>query len=446
MKRSCKLTVLLAAAILGIATLVLAQSSVPDLVNFQGKLTTSGGSPVADGPHNFRFRIYDALVGGVLRWSEGPVAISTAGGLFNHQLGSSTPLPQTLFQDYDQLYLEIEADAEIQTPRIRLISTPYTRVANNLEVRDDNTDTVAIKTYPGLHQLSTFGTDGKEQVRLWGTSYGEVLLFDADATNDNTVRLTANASAGGELELRDDNGVNTIDLSGGLTGDASVAVPNDAVNSLELLNEPGVASSTYDGSGVGGITLIGGAQTVLSRTITVPAAGYVLVIGSCNPNFFHTNGSNSEARFGVSDVAGSLPANQDVGVFIPLGAATGIYTYAVTVHGLFSVTSGAHTFYLLADENFGDAHVYDAQLTLAYFPTAYGTVTPTLKPVVQNVPDHGTAATGHAMTPAEIAAEQAEAEKFNTERMARELMEVKMRMQKLEERLQPNPNAVENEQ
>ncbi len=509
MKRTIAFSALTAVFVLAATTTVFAQASVPNLANFQGKLLTSGGSPVADGPHNFTFRIYDAAAGGILRWSEGPLAISTSGGLFNHQLGSSIAFPQTLFQDYNQLYLEIEADGEIQNPRVQLISTPYTRVANNLEVRSSSSDTVAIRTIPNAHQLSTYGSDGKEQIRLWGASfgeiylhdadatndrtvvltangssggelelndtdgnltidllggqsqistygsdgleqfrvwgpsYGEVLLHDADPTNDLTVRLTANSSSGGELRLTDDNQILTIDLHGGLTGDASVAVPNNAINSLEMENESGVASEATDIN----IAFGGSPQTHISRSITVPASGYVLAIGSAEVSVTHTNGNLSTGQFGVSDVSATFLANQDLDVFVNDAAPSGLYGWPITVHGLFSVSVGTHTFYFVGDEDAGGFISQNQQLSLIYFPTAYGTVTPTLA-AGDGIPADETAQTSPALTAANIAEKQ-EAEKFNTERIARELAQVKAemeaRMQKLESQLQQSQKAVENE-
>jgi len=435
MKRKMMLTALSAAVILAMASLAAAQYSVPNLINFQGKLTDNAGNPVADGPHNFTFRIYDVSVGGNLLWSEGPVAISTSGGLFNRTLGSGTAFPQTLFQDYDQLYLEIEADGEIQSPRVELVSTPYTRVANNLEVRNTINDTVVIRTIPGSHQLSTYGSDGREQIRLWGGSYGEIHLHDADATNDLTVYLTANSSTGGELQLRNDNGVVTIDLHGGLTADASVTVPANAINSLEIKDEPGVASNTQDGR----TYLDGTIQTISSRTITVPGAGWVLAIGTCY--VINSNGVG-QAGFGVSNTAGVFPGNQE-------GYVVLAQEEIVTVHGLFSVAAGANTFYFLAKEvEFYDVNVQEIQFTLVYFPTSYGIVVPTAASAVGNSPDE-TAQAGSALTAADIAAERAEAERFNAERLARELAQVKAEMEVLKQRMndqQQNLNAVENEQ
>ncbi|MGH8003630.1 MAG: hypothetical protein ACRECJ_02760 [Limisphaerales bacterium] len=481
--------VLLAAGVAFVAGTALGQSSVPNLINFQGKLTDNLGNPVADGPHNFTFRIFDGPEGGsILLWREGPLAISTAAGLFNHQLGSSTALPQTLFLDYDSLYLEIEADAEIQSPRTRLISNPYTRVANGLEVRSTTyPDTVAIRTDPSNHRFSIYGSDGKENVRAGGFAFGEISLFDVDINDPSANRLTAilraqpaSDNAGGELQLRDALGNTVIKLHAAIgAGDAEVAFPNGSINSAEILDnsvsaadiatdavgtteiatgavgsteiatgavgssevafnsllagdlfdEPGVASNTQAGSTI----LDGTVQTLLSRTITMPASGWVLAIGTC---YAFTLSPPGSAGFGVSSVAGVFPANQG-------GSNTIDNEENITVHGLFSVAAGANTFYFLAEEFSSSISVSKIQFTLVYFPSSYGTVTPTVASSPQDLSDEK-ARIRTAFTAEEIAAEQAEAEKFDAERIARELAEVKARMQKIEEHLRQNRKGIDD--
>lgn len=53
------------------------------------------------------------------------------------------------------------------------------------------------------NQVSTYGSDGLEQIRLFGPLWGEILLHDSSATNDNTVVLSATSNSGGALTLRD---------------------------------------------------------------------------------------------------------------------------------------------------------------------------------------------------------------------------------------------------
>ncbi len=184
-----------------------------------------------------------------------------------------------------------------------------------------------------------------------------------DATNNSVGIGTTSPTVGSKLHV--------VDLFGDNT---SVILPNNSISAMEILDEPGVASETNNA----GLGLTGAVDTLTSRSLTVPAAGYVLVIATCEALMSHGSGTNSAAIFGVSDTAGSFPANQDVSLLIPSAAPTGVYSFPVTVHGLFSVSSGANTFYFLADETSGLVTAGDIQLSLVFFPTAYGTVTSTL--------------------------------------------------------------------
>jgi hypothetical protein len=47
------------------------QADVPQLINYQGRLTDGSGVPVADGTYEVIFTIYDAAVAGNSRWTEG---------------------------------------------------------------------------------------------------------------------------------------------------------------------------------------------------------------------------------------------------------------------------------------------------------------------------------------------------------------------------------------
>ena len=54
--------------------------------------------------------------------------------------------------------------------------------------------TPAISLIVNGSQISTYGSDGEEQIRLWGAGYGEILLND-NAGNDQTVSISAERQA-----------------------------------------------------------------------------------------------------------------------------------------------------------------------------------------------------------------------------------------------------------
>lgn len=99
-------------------------ATVPQLINFQGRLTDSLGNPVSDGSYSLRFRIYDDSLAGNVLWEEtDPVQITK--GLFTVLLGSTASIPDSTFYSANRwLGIKIGSNSEI-TPRQRLGSVGY---------------------------------------------------------------------------------------------------------------------------------------------------------------------------------------------------------------------------------------------------------------------------------------------------------------------------------
>lgn len=66
--------------------------AAPNLINYQGELADSGGTPVPDGSYTMIFRIFDAAVAGTPLWEESQ-SVATANGIYNVLLGSGTINP-----------------------------------------------------------------------------------------------------------------------------------------------------------------------------------------------------------------------------------------------------------------------------------------------------------------------------------------------------------------
>lgn len=212
------------------------------------------------------------------------------------------------------------------------------------------------------------------------------------------------------------------------SGDASVELPVSAISSLEILDESGAASAT---EGVGTVELNGTLQTILYRTIVVPADGYVQVIATTQTTINHLGLNPNQATFGVSDTPSSFPLNQDVLLGIPINAPVGLYYYPVTVHGLFQVASqGSYTFYFLAQELSGDINLYDMQLTLLYVPTSYGAVSSTV--VMDGAPPDDRAHVRASISRVDLDTERAGSAAIDGERIERELEHMRERIRELE--------------
>jgi hypothetical protein len=214
-----------------------------------------------------------------------------------------------------------------------------------------------------------------------------------------------------------------------LSDDESVELPVNAISSAEVLDEPGVASVTW----ADGYSLPPGYHTILSRSITAPSAGYALVIATAQAISGHTSGSRTDCEFGVSAVIDSLPGNQDIRVSVSQFQPTDLYDHTVTVHGLFELSApGTRTFHFVANSITGYWDIYNVQLTVVYFPTAYGFVDPTA--MYNGSPDAVTPQKG-GMTEADLAAERVESEAANRARMEREVAEMRARLDRLEAEL-----------
>jgi hypothetical protein len=101
-----------------------AQSVVPGLLNYQGMLRTSGGSPVADSTYSVDFTIYDDAAAGSILWTESR-SVATIDGLFNIKLGEVMPVPDSVFNDSARwLGIQVNPDPEM-TPRQRLTTVGY---------------------------------------------------------------------------------------------------------------------------------------------------------------------------------------------------------------------------------------------------------------------------------------------------------------------------------
>ena len=73
-----------------------AYATVPQMINYQGYLTNSGGAPI-NTPVAITVRLYDAATAGTLKWSEIQPSVEVTDGVFNVVLGSVTPLPPLAF-------------------------------------------------------------------------------------------------------------------------------------------------------------------------------------------------------------------------------------------------------------------------------------------------------------------------------------------------------------
>jgi hypothetical protein len=98
-------------------------AALPQTLNYQGRMRTSGGAPVPDSPGNtvvFRICADPSCTGGgdplwTETWNSGTSTVDTKSGLFNVVLGTHNPITLPFDQQY---YLEINFNSDgPMTPR-----------------------------------------------------------------------------------------------------------------------------------------------------------------------------------------------------------------------------------------------------------------------------------------------------------------------------------------
>jgi len=98
-------------------------NNVPNLIDFNGRLTDSSGNAV-DQTVNITFKLYDAESGGTALWTE-TQTVNVTDGLFNVQLGSVTALDESNFSSSERwIGISVGTDSEM-TPRTRIAAVPY---------------------------------------------------------------------------------------------------------------------------------------------------------------------------------------------------------------------------------------------------------------------------------------------------------------------------------
>ena len=108
-------------------------------INYQGRLTDSGGVPL-DGYYDMHFALYDSDADGTLLWGpEDQLAVPVSDGLFSVDLGGQTDggIPNSVLAG--DIWLEITVAGETLSPRERLGAVPYAMQASTaLTVPDDS--------------------------------------------------------------------------------------------------------------------------------------------------------------------------------------------------------------------------------------------------------------------------------------------------------------------
>lgn len=268
-------------------------------LSFQALLKDGGGVPLV-GPVNLRFQVYTSPGGVAVGAPIDVLGVPLTNGVADTQV----PVPTSSFDGTGrQMGVSVNGGAEL-APRIQLTAVPYAyrvdRVASEelddsialgrgvaplasglLRLHDGAQAQATIELLGNGSRISTYGSDGLEQIRLWGPTWGELWLNDI-TNNNTTVFLSATGSivdTGGVLQLRDADGATRVDARGQSTG-------------------TGGELSLYDDDGTETVEILG-AQSAAE-------GGNIYIRNAVGTNTIQLDGDSGDAAFvGLRNTAGS---------------------------------------------------------------------------------------------------------------------------------------------
>jgi hypothetical protein len=132
-------------------------AQVPQLINYQGKLTASSGAPLTD-TLQMVFSIYSDEGGTDLLWTETQPTVEVLKGVFNVLLGSVNPISYSVFDGSTRyLGVKVGGDPEI-TPRKPMVSVAYAYRAGSGQINCHDCDSIFVNVAGPDSVYSTSGT------------------------------------------------------------------------------------------------------------------------------------------------------------------------------------------------------------------------------------------------------------------------------------------------
>lgn len=378
------------------------QAQVPQLINYQGRVLSGGTN--FNGSGQFKFALVQGA-GPTLLWKNdgsagdteptAAVTLNVVNGLYSVLLGDATlpnmvVIPSTVFNNADvRLRVWFNGGSGFQqlSPDQRIAAVGYAMMAGNvpdgsitgakladgavtssklaagavnstvlgntidlgttnvsgrLDVYRTSAGTPAVSIVGSSSSISTYGSDGLEQIRLHGTSWGELLLRNSLPNNATAVNLTAQGSTGGRLSLNNTNGSSRAILEGENTGGTLSLYASDGGLGAILYGNEGQGSgalSLRNTNGSPRFRAYGGPSSGLLQMYDVDGTETVTVNGSGNGNIVLRQGDGS-VGLGIS--ANNGTGGGGMSIYRDDGTFAGQMTIADTTRrdGFWGLTKG----------------------------------------------------------------------------------------------------------
>ena len=358
-----------------------ALATVPSTMSYQGVLTDAGGNLVPDGPYNLTFKIYTVPVAGAPIWTEVDVAVPVTKGGFSVVLGNVASLGSLAFDVKYYLGVTVAAGPEL-SPRVELAASPY-GMSLRLPFAGTESSAGPVLSIHNGGAGAAITADPRLDVGS-PTSNGRLNWYQNGSANPAGI-LDVGSSGGGQWALYypaanlfssaynygPDAGwfyvltgsfftgigmgglssattgwygtASTANFDMGLTGDISVALPANSIDSYETLDEPGIAQGHLS---VGSVSLATTMTDIVSVTITSPAAGYIVVEADGQHNAAGIGSTYNYAALQITETSG---AAQDFAHYFYSGygsvAPDGANFHPVSVRRTYYKGAGTYTFY-----------------------------------------------------------------------------------------------------
>ncbi len=290
----------------------LAHAAVPpDPIHYQGVLRNAAGAPL-DGSYDMIFRFFDAAAGGTeilvnRHRASGTGAVTVTGGLFDVALGTGELLDGTgagsytsleaMFRDYASVFVQLEVNAEVLSPRVAVRAAPYAHNTTNLAGGAGKT----LKWNPGS-QAFEFSGDveivgevvlGAGLNRIRGASSGDDLWLFA-GNSETQGGLIVNGSSDFSLYSGDGtfwfrNGAATNEVIASISPGGDLQIDGDLTVSGSQVRFPGGAQVSET---AGLLEVIGGDSPtdVLRLSTSLSPTGHIEINGGGLMDFFSGNG------------------------------------------------------------------------------------------------------------------------------------------------------------
>ncbi len=322
--------------------------TIPQKISYQGKLMESGVA--VNGQKNFVFSIPGTA------WTETHNNVQVANGLYSVQLGSTTPIPVSVFTDNSSLALQIVVEGTTLAPQTEIVSVAYAFKAEKAADADKI----------GGSSVSTTAPTTAGQVLKWnGTAWapgtdevgGAISLSGHNATELDDI---SNAGSGSIITTSERSKLNGVASGADVTDATNVATAGAVMdgdftaNGLMQRTAAGTYSSVTNNSTNwnnayserlrwdGGVTGLNAttARTSLGLTIGTNVQGFDsdlqdLADGSLT-------GSKVGSGINASNITSGTLSNNQFNALSDLGGGSG--TEFLRKDGTWTTPSGGSTF------------------------------------------------------------------------------------------------------